>query len=37
MGHDAVQSVGALAGVELTFHDVPVTDVLILLLAGGFR
>ena len=35
MGHDAVQSVGALAGSEFAFHDVPVTDILVFLAFGG--
>lgn len=35
MGHDAVQSIGTLAGAEFAFHDVPVTNVLVFLSFGG--
>ena len=35
MGHDAVETIGALAGAEFAFHDVPVTDILVFLAFGG--
>ena len=36
MGHDAVETIGALAGAELAFYSVPVAYVLVLLAPGGF-